>query len=104
MGPWAVNDGRVESVVACRHVYAVESWLSAFDRSSAFCFLLSLGTVHRCRGHGIVRSSQTPELGILEAMDRRRICDGSEELRQLKERLHMAKAGGFGGGDAETGD
>eukprot|EP00439_Symbiodinium_sp_Y106_P004662 s6408_g1.t1 len=26
-----------------------------------------------------------------EAMDRRRICDGSEELRQLKERLHMAK-------------
>ena len=24
-------------------------------------------------------------------MDKRRICDGSEELRQLKERLHMAK-------------
>ena len=24
-------------------------------------------------------------------MDRRRICDGSEELRVLKERLHMAK-------------
>lgn len=24
-------------------------------------------------------------------MDRRRICDGSEELRALKERLHMAK-------------
>ena len=24
-------------------------------------------------------------------MDRRRICDGSEELRTLKERLHMAK-------------
>jgi len=26
-----------------------------------------------------------------EEMDKRRICDGSEELRQLKERLHMAK-------------
>jgi len=26
-----------------------------------------------------------------EAMDRRRICDGSEELRALKERLHVAK-------------
>ncbi len=24
-------------------------------------------------------------------MDRRRICDGSDELRALKERLHMAK-------------
>lgn len=26
-----------------------------------------------------------------EEMDRKRICDGSEELRQLKEKLHMAK-------------
>merc|ERR1712203_794054 len=30
-------------------------------------------------------------LQLRECMDRRRICDGSEELRALKERLHMAK-------------
>lgn len=29
--------------------------------------------------------------GHREDMDKKRICDGSEELRQLKERLHMAK-------------
>merc|ERR1712039_137417 len=28
---------------------------------------------------------------LREAMDKRRICDGSEELRALKERLHLAK-------------
>eukprot|EP00429_Kryptoperidinium_foliaceum_P053635 CAMPEP_0176094386 /NCGR_PEP_ID=MMETSP0120_2-20121206/47298_1 /TAXON_ID=160619 /ORGANISM="Kryptoperidinium foliaceum, Strain CCMP 1326" /LENGTH=481 /DNA_ID=CAMNT_0017428329 /DNA_START=94 /DNA_END=1539 /DNA_ORIENTATION=+ len=28
---------------------------------------------------------------LREEMDRRRVCDGSEELRALKERLHMAK-------------
>jgi len=28
---------------------------------------------------------------IREEMEKRRICDGSEELRRLKERLHMAK-------------
>merc|ERR1712203_1110527 len=30
-------------------------------------------------------------LQLRECMDKRRICDGSEELRALKERLHMAK-------------
>lgn len=30
-------------------------------------------------------------LQLRESMDKRRICDGSEELRALKERLHMAK-------------
>merc|ERR1712048_350390 len=29
--------------------------------------------------------------GLREEMNRRRICDGSEELRALKERLHAAK-------------
>lgn len=29
--------------------------------------------------------------GLRQEMDKRRICDGSEELRALKERLHMAK-------------
>ena len=30
-------------------------------------------------------------MAIETRMDKRRICDSSEELRQLKERLHMAK-------------
>jgi len=35
--------------------------------------------------------SKRKAMQLREDMDRRRICDGSEELRSLKERLHVAK-------------